>query len=58
MSMPCYLISRSSLALLDGRVVEEVWKGNDVNFSGLKILSCLAYVHVPNDEMSKLDLKL
>ncbi|KAL0392737.1 UNVERIFIED_CONTAM: hypothetical protein Sradi_2496500 [Sesamum radiatum] len=56
--MACYLINRSPLALLGGKVAEEVWTGNPVDFfDHLRIFSCSAYVHVPSDERSKLDSK-
>ena len=56
-SMACYLINRSPRASLGGKVAEEVWTGNAINFSHLCIFGCLAYVHVPSDERSKLDAK-
>ncbi|KAL0368440.1 UNVERIFIED_CONTAM: Retrovirus-related Pol polyprotein from transposon TNT 1-94 [Sesamum calycinum] len=41
-----------------GKVAEEVWTGNPVDFFyHLRIFSCSAYVHVPSDERSKLDSK-
>ena len=57
MSMACYLINRSPRATLDGKVAEEVWTGNEVDYSGLRVFSCPAYVHIPSEEQSKLDLK-
>jgi hypothetical protein len=56
-SMTCYLINRSSRAVLDGKVVEEVWTGNEVDYSSLRVFGCLAYVHIPSEEQSKLDPK-
>ena len=56
-SMACYLINRSPRASLGGKVIEEVWAGNDVDLSKLRIFGCPAYVHVPSDERSKLDPK-
>ncbi|KAL0426860.1 UNVERIFIED_CONTAM: Retrovirus-related Pol polyprotein from transposon TNT 1-94 [Sesamum latifolium] len=56
-SMACYLINRSPRASLGGKVAEEVWIGNPVNFDHLRTFGCLAYVHVPSDERSKLDPK-
>ncbi|KAL0293416.1 UNVERIFIED_CONTAM: Retrovirus-related Pol polyprotein from transposon TNT 1-94 [Sesamum radiatum] len=56
-SMACYLINRSPRASLGGNVAEEVWTGNPVNFDNLRVFGCPAYVHVPNDERSKLDPK-
>jgi hypothetical protein len=54
-SMACYLINRSPRAALDGKVSEEVWTGNEVDYSGLRVFGCPAYVHIPSEERSKLD---
>jgi transposase InsO family protein len=35
-SMACYLINRSPRAALDGKVAEEVWTGNEVDYSGFE----------------------
>ena len=56
-SMVCYLINRSPRARLDEKVAEEVWIGNEVDYSGLRVFGCLAYVHIPSEEQSKLDSK-
>ena len=56
-SMACYLINRSPRAALDGKVAEEVWTGNEVNYFGLRVFGCPAYVHVPSEKRSKLDPK-
>ncbi|KAL0381167.1 UNVERIFIED_CONTAM: hypothetical protein Sangu_0181000 [Sesamum angustifolium] len=56
-SMTCYLINRSPWASLGGKITEEVWIGNPVNFDHLRIFCCSAYVHVPSDERSNLDPK-
>jgi hypothetical protein len=49
-SMACYLINRSPRATLDGKVAEEVWTGNEVDYTGLRKFGCLAYVHIPSEE--------
>ena len=56
-NMACYLINRSPKATLDGKVAEEVWTGSPVDYSGLRVFGCPAYVHIPNEEKSKLDAK-
>ncbi|KAL0323638.1 UNVERIFIED_CONTAM: hypothetical protein Sangu_1983100 [Sesamum angustifolium] len=56
-SMACYLINRSPWASLGGKLVEEVWTGNPVNFYHLRIFGCSAYVHVLSGERLKLDSK-
>jgi hypothetical protein len=55
--MACYLINRSPRAALDGKVIEEVWTGNEVDYPGLRVFGCPAYVHIPSEERSKLDPK-
>jgi hypothetical protein len=55
--MACYLINRSLRPALDGKVVEEVWTGNEVDYSGLTVFGCPTYVHIPSKERSKLDPK-
>jgi hypothetical protein len=57
MSMACYLINRSLRVTLGGKVGKEVWTGNEVDCSGLRVFGCPAYVHVPSEERSKLDPK-
>lgn len=56
-SEACYVINRSPRAALDGKVAEEVWTGNDVDYSGLRVFGFPAYVHVSSDLRSKLDPK-
>ena len=56
-SMACFLINKSPRVALDGKVVEEVWTGNAVDYSNLRAFGCLAYVHVSSEERSKLDAK-
>ena len=55
--MTCYLINRSPRVALDGKVANEVWTGSLVDYSGLRVFGCPAYVHIPNYERSKLDAK-
>jgi hypothetical protein len=56
-SMACFLINKSPRAALYGKVVEEVWTGNEVHYSSLRVFGCPAYVHIPSKERSKLDPK-
>jgi hypothetical protein len=49
-SMACYLINRSLRATLDGKVADEVWTSNEVDYSGLRVFGCPAYVHIPSEE--------
>ena len=56
-SMACFLINRSPKVALNGKVVEEVWTGNAVDYSNLRVFGCPSYVHVSSEERSKLDAK-
>ena len=42
---------------LGRKVVEEVWIGKEVDYSLMRIFGCLAYVHIPSKERSKLGSK-
>ena len=52
--MACYLINKSPRAALDGKVTEEEWTGNEVDYRRLKVFRCPAYAHIYGDERSKL----
>jgi hypothetical protein len=56
-SMACYLINKSLRAALYGKVVEEVWTGNEVHYSSLRVFGCPTYMHIPSEEQLKLDPK-
>ena len=56
-STACYLINRSLRVALDGKVANEVWKGNEIDYSRLRVFECLAYAHISGDERLKLDAK-
>ena len=57
MNIACYLINRSPRATLDGKVAKEVWTGSPIDYFDLRVFGCLTYVHIPNEERSKLDAK-
>ncbi|CAM9000198.1 unnamed protein product [Rhodiola kirilowii] len=52
-----YLINREPSAPLENGIPEEAWSGKEVNLSFLHIFGCVAYVHIPDVERSKLDAK-
>ena len=56
-NIACYLINRSPRATLDGKVAEKVWTGSPIDYFDLRVFGCLTYVHIPNEERSKLDAK-
>uniref|UniRef100_A0A2N9EUJ4 CCHC-type domain-containing protein n=1 Tax=Fagus sylvatica TaxID=28930 RepID=A0A2N9EUJ4_FAGSY len=55
--MACYIINRSPRVALDGKVAEEVWTGQEVDYSFMRIFGCSAYVHISGEDRSKLDPK-
>ena len=56
-NMAYYLINRSPRVALHGKLAEEVWTGNPVDYSGLRVFGCPTHVHIPDEERSKLDAK-
>lgn len=51
------LINLSPSVPLDGAIPERVWRGKDVSFKHLRVFGYRAFVHIPGDERSKLDVK-
>ena len=51
------LINLSPLVPLKGDVPKRVWTWKDVSFDHLRVFGCKAFVHIPKDERSKLDVK-
>ena len=39
-------------------IAKKVWIGNLVDFNNLRIFGCPAFVHISNDERSKLEPKI
>jgi hypothetical protein len=53
----CYLVNRSPSSVLGDKTPQEVWTGKEPSLTHLKVFGCDAYVHVPKENMSKLDKK-
>jgi hypothetical protein len=53
-----YLVNRSPSSALDDKTPQEVWTGKAPSLTHLKVFSCNAYVHVPKENMSKMDKKV
>jgi hypothetical protein len=53
----CYLVNRSPSSALDDKTPHEVWIGKKPSLEHLRVFGCDAYVHVPKENMSKLDKK-
>ena len=51
------IINISPSVQLDGDVLQEVWSGRKVPYNHLKVFGCQAFVHIPRDKRTKLDLK-
>ena len=45
------------MAALDGKVVEEVSTGNEVDYSGSRVCGCLTYAHIAGEKRLNLDAK-
>ena len=53
-----YLVNQSSHTKLDEGLPEEKWSREKIGLSHLRVLGCMAYVHVDASERSKLDAKM
>src|SRR5437660_7284924 len=49
-----YLHNRSPTRSLEGKTPYEAWNGDKPNLSHLKVLSCDAFLHVPEEKRNKL----
>lgn len=56
-STAMYLINRTPNASLSFKIPEEVWSDSKVEYSHLRRLGCVAYVHTTQDKMSPRALK-
>lgn len=52
-----YLINFSLSVPLQGDVPNRVWYNQDISYDHLKVFRCKAFVHISQDERSKLDPK-
>jgi hypothetical protein len=52
-----YLINLSPSYPLQGDVPNKVFYGKEVSYDHLKVFGCKAFVHIPQDERSKLNSK-
>jgi hypothetical protein len=51
----CYLVNRSPSSSLDEKTPHEVWNSKKPPLTHLRVFGYEAYVHVPKENMSKLD---
>eukprot|EP01018_Ginkgo_biloba_P002020 Gb_37775 [translate_table: standard] len=52
-----YLLNRSPTKPLVNKTLEEAWTGIKPDVSNLKIFGCIAYAHVPDEKMTKMESK-
>lgn len=52
-----YLKNRTPTQALNNKIPEELWKGNKINLSHLRVFGCEAHVLVPKEKRTKLDSK-
>jgi len=57
LSTVVYVLNRSPSIPLKHEVPENVWSGKDVSYDHLRVFGCKAFVHIPKDERSKLEVK-
>jgi hypothetical protein len=50
-----YLVNRSPSSTLDDETPHELWSSKKPSLTPLKVFGCEAYVHVPKENISKLD---
>ena len=53
----CYLVNIIPLVPLGFDILEKVWTGKEISYNYLKVFGCKAFIHVPNEERTKLDDK-
>jgi hypothetical protein len=54
----CYLVNKSPSLALDDKTPQEVGTGKKPSFTHLKVFGYEVYVHVPKENMSKIDKKV
>ncbi|KAJ4721123.1 Retrovirus-related Pol polyprotein from transposon TNT 1-94 [Melia azedarach] len=52
-----HVLNRTPCVPLDFEVPDKVWSEKDVSYDHLRVFGCKAFVHIPKDERSKLDVK-
>ncbi|RDY06554.1 hypothetical protein CR513_09431, partial [Mucuna pruriens] len=52
-----HVINLSPVVALNTKVLNKIWFDKDVKYDHLRVFDCKAFVHVPKNEKSKLDMK-
>jgi hypothetical protein len=58
MGIACYMVNRSPSSTLDDKTPHEVWNGKKYYLTHIGVFGCDAYVHVPKENMSKIDKRM
>ena len=53
----CYLVNRSTFTAVNIQILKEIWRGESVDYSTLRIFGCLAYSLVDSQKKNKLESK-
>ena len=53
----CYLVNHSLHSSIDFKIPEEVWSGNPIDYSILKIFGCPAYAHINDGKLAHRAIK-
>jgi hypothetical protein len=53
----CYMVNRSPSSVLDDKTPHEVWSGKKPSLQHVRVFGCDSYVHVPEENRSKMDKK-
>ena len=57
LSTVVYVLNLTPCVPLQFDVPDKAWSGRDVSYDHLRVFGCKAFVHIPKDERSKLDMK-
>jgi hypothetical protein len=57
LSTSVHVLNLTPCVPLQFDVPDKVWTGKDVSYDHLRVFGCKAFVHIPKDERSKLDMK-
>jgi hypothetical protein len=52
-----YIMNRTFITTVHGMTLKEKFTCNQLDVSHLKVFGCITYMHVPNENISKLDPK-
>jgi len=52
-----HVINLSPTIALTTEVLDKIWFGKNVSYDHFRVFGCMAFVHVPKDEISQLDKK-